>query len=142
MQGPIRADTVLSIALAALHSSGTPALAQSAAMPAPGVAASSPPDLAVDPMLWSLETSDVHEAILTFDHQPGAVEISAIEGAGVVAHRYHALPMVAVQGTATQLRGLLGLSGLRSIFIDRRLESYPDEAELAAQGALPFATLE
>ena len=86
----------------------------------------------VDPVLWSLDTGGVHEAILTFDHPPSAVEVVAIEGSGLVAHRYNALPVMAVQGTAEQLRGLLGLPGLQSIYLDRLLESRPDESDLAA----------
>ena len=89
----------------------------------------------VDPVLWSLDTGGVHEAILTFDHPPSAVDVVAIEASGVVAHRYNALPMMAVQGTAAQLRGLLGLPGLQSIYLDRLVESYTGESEPAAQPA-------
>jgi len=98
-------------------------------MPRPGVAASAPPSLTVDPLLWSLEANEFREAILTFDHHPGAAEVVALEGAGLGASAYRALPMVVVRGTGAQLRDLLGLTGLRSIFLNRGLEASPGDRE-------------
>jgi hypothetical protein len=106
-----------------------PLRAQSGAMPLPGVAASAPPSLTVDPVLWSLEANALREAILTFDHHPGAAEVVALEAAGLGASAYRALPMVVVQGTGVQLRDLLGLTGLRSIFLNRGLEDSPGDSE-------------
>jgi hypothetical protein len=98
-------------------------------MPRPGVAASAPPSLTVDPMLWSLDGHAFREAVLTFDHHPRAAEVVALEAAGLGVRPYHALPMVVVHGTGAQLRGLLGLTGLRSIFLNRSLEGSAGDSE-------------
>jgi len=100
----------------------THARAQAAAMPRPGVAASAPPNLTMDPAVWSLVSATPHVAILTFDHHPSAAEVVAIEAAVLAVHRYRTLPMVAVRGTGAQLRGLVGLPGLRSIFLNEDVE--------------------
>src|SRR6185503_15662039 len=82
----------------------THARAQSAAMPRPGVAMSSPPSLTMDPAVWSLVPTVPHVAILTFDHHPSAADVAAIEPAVLAAHGYRTLPMVAVRATGAQLR--------------------------------------
>jgi hypothetical protein len=132
----MRLLALLVLGFAALLCRG-PARAQAGAMPLPGVAASAPPSLTVDPALWSLEGNAFGEAILTFDHHPGAAEVGALEGAGLAVRAYRALPMVVVDGTAAQLRNLLGLTGLRSIFLNRDLEDSPGDSE---RGGLIAAT--
>jgi serine protease AprX len=125
MKRPMRAEPVLirAATLTALFLSAAPALAQSDAMPLPGgVHASSPPNLTVDPGLWSLTTTESQKAVLTFNHYPNATEVAAVESSGAEAHPYRTLPMLAVQGTGLQLRSLLGFPGLRSIYLDRRLD--------------------
>ena len=131
MQGPVRP-----VALLALLVLGFAALlcrvaarAQSGAMPLPGVAASAPPSLTVDPVLWALDANAHREAILTFDHHPGAAEVATLEAAGLRARPYRALPMVVVHGSGAQLRALQGLAGLRSIFLNRGLEDAPGDSE-------------
>ncbi|HJR71246.1 MAG TPA: hypothetical protein VKA43_14480 [Gammaproteobacteria bacterium] len=106
-----------------------PAHAQAGTMPRPGVVASAPPSLTVDAVLWSLEGHAFREAILTFDHHPGAAEVVALEAAGLGVRPYRALPMVVVHGTGAQLRDLQGLAGLRSIFLNRGLEDAPGDRE-------------
>ena len=131
MQRPIRPFAVLALLVLGFAAllCRAPAYAQSSAMPRPGIAASAPPSLTVDPVLWSLEANAFREAILTFDHHPGAAEVVAFEAAGLGVSAYRALPMVVVQGTAAQLRDLLGLTGLRSIFLNRGLEGSPGDSE-------------
>jgi hypothetical protein len=118
-----------------------PSWAQSNEMPAPGVEASSPSSLSVDPGLWSLSVDELGHAVLTFDHYPSPIEIGAIAAAGIEAHAYRALPMMTVRGTASQLRNLLGLGGLRSVVLDRPLDAAPEESARVVQVAASFATL-
>src|SRR5688572_27002616 len=135
---PMRLLALLVLGFAALLCR-VPARSQPGAMPLPGVAASAPPSLTVDPALWPLEGGSFREAILTFDHHPGAAEVGALEGAGLAVRAYRALPMVVVEGTAAQLRNLLGLTGLRSIFLNRDLQDSPGDSErgglIAAAGS-------
>ena len=135
MQGPAKLLALLVLGVAALLCRA-PARAQSPAMPPPGVAASTPPGVTVDPAVWSLEASAFRAAILTFDHHPSAAEIVSLEAAGLAAAPYRALPMVVVHGTGAQLRGLPGLRGLRSIFLNRDLESTGDNERIACSCAM------
>ncbi|HEY3516141.1 MAG TPA: hypothetical protein VGL98_03770 [Gammaproteobacteria bacterium] len=107
---------------------GEPSFARSNEMPAPGVDASSPPSLSVDPALWSLAEHEHRDAVLTFDHYPSPIEVGAIAAAGLEARAYRALPMIIVRGTVSQLRNLMGLEGLRSVVLDRQLDAAPDES--------------
>lgn len=61
-------------------------------------------------------------AILTYGERPTEEQIGAVRRSGVAVHTFDVLPMVAVEGTAEQVRGLLSLEGLRSVWPDRRLE--------------------
>ena len=120
---------------------GEPASAQSNEMPSPGVQASSPPSLSVDPALWTLAETELRDAVLTFDHYPSPIEVGTLAAAGLEARAYRALPMMTVHGTASQLRNLLGLAGLRSVVLDRQLDAAPDESERVALVAAGFAKL-
>ncbi|HEY8488085.1 MAG TPA: S8 family serine peptidase [Thermaerobacter sp.] len=68
------------------------------------------------------------EAVLTFDHRPTEAEVAAIQASGVQVHTFRVLPMVAVKGTAAQIKGLLGLPGLISAYANRQLEYLLDES--------------
>ncbi|ABG05840.1 peptidase S8 and S53, subtilisin, kexin, sedolisin [Rubrobacter xylanophilus DSM 9941] len=61
-------------------------------------------------------------AILTFEERPAAEQLRAVRRSGVAMHNFEVLPMVAVEGSAEQIRDLLSLRGLRSVWADRRLE--------------------
>jgi hypothetical protein len=100
-----------------------PATAQWDSMPPPGGAdASTWGHLTVDAAVWSLAASETHRAVLTFDHYPDEAEIGALETAGLDVFSFRALPMVVVRADGLRLRGLLGLHGLRSIYLDRELD--------------------
>jgi serine protease AprX len=82
----------------------------------------------IDPLLGTALPGTPLQAVLSFDHYPGAAVLSAIRLAGVQLRAYRALPMVAVQGTSLQINGLAALPGLRSIQLNRRLNYYLDES--------------
>src|SRR5882672_5387073 len=61
------------------------------------------------------------QAVITLDHHPAAADLLAIQVAGVKAHPFRALPMVAIQGTSLQISALPALAGVRSIYLNRQL---------------------
>jgi serine protease AprX len=61
------------------------------------------------------------DAILTYDHQPTAQDLAAAQATGVLVHQFQALPMLAVRGTADQIRSTFSLNGLRSAFFNKQL---------------------
>jgi hypothetical protein len=113
-----------------------PALAQWDSMPLPaGADLSSLGHLTVDAALWSLTGSETRRAILTFDHYPDDTEIGALAAAGVDVYAYDALPMIVVRADALRLRSLVGLRGLRSIYLDRELDDFAGVIPWVAQTA-------
>ena len=111
-----------------------PATAQWDSMPLPGGAdASTWGHLTVDAAVWSLAASETHRAVLTFDHYPDEAEIGALETAGLDVFSFRALPMVVVRADALRLRSLVGLRGLRSIYLDRELGELTDVIPWIAQ---------
>jgi serine protease AprX len=72
-------------------------------------------------------SSAVVEAIVTFYRRPTEVEIAPIRALGVQIASLRVLPMIAVRGTPDQisrLSGLPGLSGVRSIYLNRQLSTF------------------
>ena len=113
-----------------------PAIAQPDAMPLPGGAdASSFGHLTVDAAVWSLAANETRRAVLTFDHYPDENEIGALTTAGFDVYSYRTLPMIVVHTDALRLRSLVGLRGLRSIYLDRELDERTDVIPWIAQGA-------
>src|SRR6185436_20590905 len=93
-----------------------PGLAQWDSMPLPaGADFSSLGHLTVDAAVWSLAANETRGAILTFDHYPDDTEIGALDADDVYA--YDTLPMIVVSADAPRLRNLVGLRGLRSIYL-------------------------
>lgn len=92
-----------------------------AQFPAPGPEGSA---LHIDPLLRAAPPGEPLNAVLTFEHYPDAAALEALRAAGVQAHAYRALPMVAIQGTAQQLNSLPELAGLRAIDLDRPLRAW------------------
>jgi hypothetical protein len=93
--------------------------------------------LSVDPVLQenisALGAGDATQAILTYDENPTAEEVAAVEETGVAVHTFDELPMLAVQGNAAQLNDLISLDsltgdGVRGIFANERLEYFLDES--------------
>ncbi|MBA2692115.1 MAG: S8 family serine peptidase [Rubrobacter sp.] len=91
--------------------------------------------LSVDPVLQenisALGAGDATQAILTYDENPTAEEVAAVEETGVAVHTFDELPMLAIQGNAAQLGELLSLDtlgGVRGIFANERLEYFLDES--------------
>lgn len=129
-----RPGLLRAIALATAVLVSGPAWAQPISMPRPGLGPADPaPRFAIVDALLSralhfAALGQPLEAVLTFDHYPGAAELLAIRAAGVRLHAYYALPMVAVRGTGLQIRALLGLPGLRSVYFNRRLRYLIDES--------------
>jgi hypothetical protein len=112
-----------------------PALAQWGSMPLPaGAADSTSGRLTVDAAVWSLADGETRRAVLTFDHYPDGAEIGALAAAGLDVYAYRTLPMIAVRGDALRLRSLVGLRGLRSIYLDRELRELADVIPWIAQG--------
>lgn len=68
------------------------------------------------------------EAVLTFNEPPSALVIDLVRATGVDVVRFEVLPMVGVRGTAGQLRALMDLPDLRSVYANRRLEYSLDES--------------
>jgi serine protease AprX len=86
----------------------------------------------IDPVLSSVLQSatsgQVIQAVVTLDHFPTAADLLAIQLTGVEVFPLKALQMVAVQGTSLQIRGLLVLPGLRSIYLNRQLTYFLNES--------------
>ncbi|HEX6290540.1 MAG TPA: S8 family serine peptidase [Herpetosiphonaceae bacterium] len=61
------------------------------------------------------------DAILTYDHKPTAADVAAAQTTGVLVHQFDVLPMLAVRGTASQIRATFNLGGLTSIFYNKQL---------------------
>ena len=61
------------------------------------------------------------DAILTYDYQPTAQDVAAAEATGALVHQFQALPMLAVRGTADQIRSTFNLNGLASVFFNKQL---------------------
>lgn len=81
----------------------------------------------------ALGAGDATQAILTYDENPTAEEVAAVEQTGVAVHTFDELPMLGVQGNAAQLNELLSLDalagdGVRGIFANERLEYLLDES--------------
>ncbi|HXS80533.1 MAG TPA: hypothetical protein VN818_09625 [Gammaproteobacteria bacterium] len=113
-----------------------PALAQWDSMPLPGGAdASTSGRLTVDAAVWSLAAGETRRAVLTFDHYPDDTEIDALGAAGLDVYSYRTLPMLVVRADALQLRSLVGLRGLRSIYLDRELHELAGMIPWIAQTA-------
>jgi hypothetical protein len=113
-----------------------PAIAQRDSLPLPaGAGLSSFGHVTVDPAVWSLAASQTRRAILTFDHYPGDTEVRALGAAGLDAYTFRTLPMIVVRADGSRLRGLVGLRGLRSIYLDRELGELTAMIPWIAQGA-------
>jgi hypothetical protein len=111
-----------------------PGLAQWDSMPLPaGADFSSLGHLTVDAAVWSLAANETRGAILTFDHYPDDTEIGALDADDVYA--YDTLPMIVVSADAPRLRNLVGLRGLRSIYLDRELDDFAGVIPWVAQTA-------
>ncbi|HSC15018.1 MAG TPA: hypothetical protein VLI71_07865 [Gammaproteobacteria bacterium] len=121
---------------AALLLGAQPATAQWDSMPLPGGAdALTFGRLTVDTALWSLAASETHRAVLTFDHYPAEIEIAAFGLGGFDVFSLRTLPMVVVRADGVRLRSLVGLRGLRSIYLDRELDERTDVIPWIAQPA-------
>jgi len=121
------------VALAALAVTAGLASAQLSPLPLPGGVPGFPVSpVKIDPVLSSVLQSagfdQPIEAVLTFDHYPSATDLLALRAIGVQVRPLRALPMVGVQGTSLQIRLLPALSGLRSIYFNRRLSYFLDES--------------
>ena len=113
-----------------------PALAQWDSMPLPaGADFSSLGHLTVDAAVWSLAATETRRAILTFDHYPDDSEIGALGAAGIDVYAYDTLPMIVVRADGPRLRGLVGLRGLSSIYLDRELDDFAGVIPWVAQTA-------
>jgi serine protease AprX len=88
--------------------------------------------LSMDPLLSELLRTAAPrnpiEAVLTFDHYLTVADLLAIRTSGVQVRPFRVLPMVSVRGTSLQIRALLTLPGLRSIYLNRRLTYFLDES--------------
>jgi serine protease AprX len=78
--------------------------------------------------LSSLGSGEVTQAILTYENRPTGVQVEAVRAVGVDVHTFDALPMVAVQGTAAQIRQLATLGGVLGVYANEELEYFLDES--------------
>jgi serine protease AprX len=118
----------VAIAILVLHAGL--ASAQRIPMPLPGGNPVLKPE--IDPTLSSLlqsaGLSQLIEAVVTLDHYPTTTDVLAAKSYGVEVRPFHALPMVAVRGISQQIRSLLALPGLRSIYVNRRLSYFLNQS--------------
>ncbi|HSH83077.1 MAG TPA: S8 family serine peptidase [Herpetosiphonaceae bacterium] len=77
----------------------------------------------------------VLSAIVTYDHQPAADDLSALTALGISAAPLQKLPMVGVLATASQLERVESLAGIRSLYLNRPMEYFLRET-VGAIGAL------
>jgi serine protease AprX len=68
------------------------------------------------------------EAVVTFDHDPSATDLVAVQATGVEMRPFSVLPMVGVRGTASQIFGLFGLPGLTSIYYNGQLQYFLNQS--------------
>lgn len=78
--------------------------------------------------LAGLDAGEVTRAILTFEGRPTQEQIGAVRETGVAVHTFRELPMLAVRGTAAQIRDLFDLDGLTGVWADQRLEYHLHES--------------
>ena len=89
------------------------------------------PTIDVDPRLLdaiSVGGTGSIEAVVTFDHPPATTDFAALAATGASVARFRVLPMAGVRGTAGQISGLLSLAGLRSIYVNRRLDYFLNQS--------------
>ena len=88
----------------------------------PAVAAT----VTIDPLLTqklnAALPTDSLQAILTYDHKPTTLDLTAATGLGLLTQRFETLPMLGVMGTPAQLRAATKLGGLRSVFYNKSLQ--------------------
>ena len=127
---PITATAALCVALVGI--TAAPARAQ-IGIPGAGSLPAPPPLPAIDldPRLLDAiangGTSPI-EAVVTFNHPPTMADLAALSATGVRLARFDVLPMAGVRGTATQISGLFGLAGLRSIYLNRRIAYFLNQS--------------
>lgn len=85
-------------------------------------------DAALKDKLAAVDGATPVRAILTYEQQPTAAQIDAVRRSGVAVHDFDELPMLAVQGTESQIRELYGAEGVSSIYADKKLEYTLDES--------------
>lgn len=78
--------------------------------------------------LAGLGSGEVTEAIVTFEDDVSPADLEAVRQTGVAVHTFEELPMVAVQGTGTQIDSLFSLDGAVSVWGNERLEYLLDES--------------
>jgi serine protease AprX len=88
--------------------------------------------VSIDPLLSELlrtaSPARFIEAVVTFDHSPTTKDLLALQTSGVQIRPFRVLPMVGVRGTSLNLRGLLTMRGVRSIYFNRELTYFLDES--------------
>lgn len=79
----------------------------------------------IDPLLTqklnAALPTDSLQAILTYDHKPTTLDITAVTGLGLLVQKFEKLPMLGVLGTPVQIRAALKLGGLRSVYYNKPL---------------------
>jgi len=64
----------------------------------------------------------IMQVVVTLEHYPAATDVLALQATGAQVRPFRTLPMVAVQGTSLQIGALPALAGVRSIYLNRRLQ--------------------
>ena len=90
------------------------------------------PTIEIDPLLLEVlgaaGLGQLVEAVVTFDHDPSATDLVAVQATGVEMRPLSVLPMVGVRGTASQIFGLFGLPGLASIYYNGQLRYFLNQS--------------
>jgi serine protease AprX len=99
----------------------------------------------VDPVLTealaAADPSTPLQAVAVYPTRPGPVELAALDATGVTAVPFRSLDMVAVEGTASQLLAVAGLSGVASLWGNHPLDSVLSESRPLIQADAVHAEL-
>ncbi len=68
------------------------------------------------------------EAVVTFGGYPSMLVLRTVRAMGVQVLSFRSLPMIGVRGTAAQIRSLIGLPGVRSMYYNRRLDYFLNQS--------------
>ncbi len=73
-------------------------------------------------------TSDPLRVVATFDHVPTALDRSLVQSIASRSQFLTSLPMALIEANAAGVNRLLGLPGLKSVYLDQKLEYYLHES--------------